>query len=256
MTTLVIARLTFLSYLRQPMLWLTTIVGLAFLVLSTVFGMFNFFDADRLRLVCTAGVAITTLNGLFLGTVGASSAIGQEFRHRTILVLFAKPISPAGFMAGKALGIWGATLLSLTIIAAAHLVLIAILARHGFPGSRTFFPPEWVPYHRVATGHLLAALNAGVMTCLAAALAARLGTTTAIVASFAVFIAAHVLAGLGLPSTVFLPAATLFNIDDSIQSQRFPLNLGYFSLCVLHGALYASCSLVFGTILMNRRDLV
>ncbi len=256
MTVLVIARLAFLSYLRQPMLWLTTAVGLAFLALSMVFGMFNFFDADRLRLVCTAGVAITTLNGLFLGSVGAATSIGQEMRHRTILVLLAKPISAADFMIGKALGIWIATLLSLAIIAIAHLLLVAYLAQHGFPGSRTFFPPDWIPYHRVAVGHVLAGLNAGVMTCLAAAVAARTSTTTAIIASFAAFIAAHVLAGLGQPSALFLPATTLFNIDDSIQSARFPLNLGYFSLCLLHAVLYASCSLVFGTILMNRRDLV
>ncbi|MFW5859281.1 MAG: ABC transporter permease [Planctomycetota bacterium] len=254
-----VVTLTYADSVRQPTLWLATAVGLGFLVLTTVFGMFNFFEQDRFRLFCTAGVAITMLNGVFLAPVLGASAVSEELSDRTALTLFAKPLGRGAYLVGKTLGVWAATVSSSAVLAGAHLGLLAWLQRHGFPGDHHHSDDPaawaWVPYTRLILAHFLGTLTALSLATLGIVLALRLRAAGAITACFAAFVGANVLAGIGLPTTVILPALAIFQIDDALQFRRFPIEPDYFGLCVVHSLLYSSGCLLLGLSLFKRQDL-
>ena len=114
-----LARMTFSHAIRQPVWWLTIAIGIVLMGLSWVFGMFNFEDADRLRLLVTSGVAVVALSGVFLGVMLCSQAIYDELASRTALTLFAKPVSRADFLLGRVFGVWVALALAMLVLVAA-----------------------------------------------------------------------------------------------------------------------------------------
>ncbi|MDA3963631.1 MAG: hypothetical protein PF961_22825 [Planctomycetota bacterium] len=266
MATAAIARLTLANGLRQPITWLSTGVALALLLLCMAFGMFNFVSQDRMNLLITAGIAVSVLNGLFLGVVAASDAVHDELASRTALTLFAKPMSRGSFLIGKALGVWGVTLVSCGAIALAHLGIIALVNSKGFdfyesgPGHGHDHGEglvEWLPWGRILAGHALAMANTAVMTCLAAALALRLPLVANILCCFAVFVLAHLLAGTGhATSAAFaIPALALFSVDEGLRFSDSPITLGYFVLCLSYAILYACGALAGGLALFKRQDI-
>lgn len=260
MALVALTRLTVADSIRQPVIWLATILSLVLLVLSYLFGMFNFETQDRLRMVATAGVAVAMLNGLFLAVVGASQSVHDELASRTALTLFAKPLSRGSFLVGKALGIWLVIVGTTVLIAAAHLGVLSYAQFSGFeddPARRDFVGHEdlWVPWREVILAHLLGLAHGAVMTCLATVLALRLPLVANILACFAAFVVSHVAAGLGFMGGVALPALALFQVDDSIQLPGHPLSLGYLGLTMLYSAMYCAGCLAIGLALFKRQDI-
>lgn len=260
MAFVALTRLTVSDAIRQPVTWLATALALVLLVLSYLFGMFNFETQDRLRMVATAGVAVAMLNALFLGVVGASQSVHDELASRTALTLFAKPLSRGSFLIGKAFGIWLIILATTVLIAGAHLGVLAYAQYTGFeddPARRDFVGHEdlWVPWREVALAHLLGLAHGAVMTCVATVLALRLPLIANILACFALFVLSHVAAGLGFMGGVVLPALALFQVDDSIQLPGHPLSLGYLGLTMLYSAMYCAGCLAIGLALFKRQDI-
>lgn len=255
-----LTRLTVADAIRQPVTWVATVLALVLLVMSYLFGMFNFETQDRLRMVATAGVAVAMLNGLFLAVIGASQSVHDELASRTALTLFAKPLSRGSFLIGKALGIWLIILATTLLIAAAHLGVLAYAQYTGFeddPTRRDFVGHEdlWVPWREVVLAHLLGLAHGAVMTCVATVLALRLPLVANILACFALFVLSHVAAGLGFMGGVVLPALALFQVDDSIQLPGHPLSLGYLGLTMLYSAMYCTGCLAIGLALFKRQDI-
>ena len=267
MATLAIARLTLANGLRQPITWLTVGVALAMLLLCMAFGMFNFVTQDRMNLLVTAGIAVTTLAGLFLGVVSASDAVHDELASRTALTLFAKPMGRGSFLVGKALGTWGVVIVASLVVVAVHLLIIAVINREGFD----FYESgghhhghdhgegvvEWLPWSRIVMGHVLAVVGAGVMTCLASALALRLPLVANVLCCFGLFVLAHVLAGIGHATLAagLIPGLALFNLDDALHFEDMPVDPGYFVLCLTYAVLYACGALTVGLALFERQDI-
>ncbi|MHC5067364.1 MAG: ABC transporter permease [Planctomycetota bacterium] len=267
MPWLAITRLTAANYLRQPVLWLGTGIALALLALCLVFGMFNFLNQDRMRLLITAGVAIHTLLGLFLAVIGASQAVHDELASRTALTLFAKPINRHDFLIGKTLGIFTALIPPAVVIASAHLLVIGMVNDYGFDfftsgGSHAGHDHgegivEWIPWGRIAGAHALAVIHAGILTSLAASLALRLGLIANIIACFALFVAAHLLAGIGHATNMaaLVPSLPLFAIDEALQFPDATIEPSYFLLCLLYALLYAGGAMCIGLALFKRQDI-
>jgi hypothetical protein len=260
MALLAIARLTVSETIRQPVTWLTIGVSVALLGLTFLFGQFNFETQDRLRMVCTAGVAVAVVNGLFLAVIGASQCVHDELSSRTALTLFAKPLSRGSFLLGKALGIWLTIAAAALIIAALHSLVMWYALYTGFeldPSRRDFVGHEdlWVPWREVLWAHILALCHSAIMTCFAAVLALRLPLVSNILLCFGLFVASHVLAGMGLSGLIVLPALNLFQVDDSIQLPDHPLSIGYLSLTVLYTVLYCAGCLFIGLAMFKRQDI-
>lgn len=259
MALLALTRMTVADGLRQPLTWLAVGLSIGLISLSYLFGMFNFETQDRVRMLCTAGVAIAVLNGLFLGVVLASTAIHDELSSRTALTLFAKPLSRGDYLLGKALGVWLVVALASLVIALVHYGVLILALWTQFEGgdghSHGFTDDLWVPWARVGGAHLLALCHAAITTCLASVLALRLPLIANILACFAVFVLGHLLPGLGLYGAVVVPALAVFNVDDALQLASQPLTPLYILSTVLYALMCcAGCSLL-GMAVFARQDI-
>lgn len=265
MVLIPLLRLSLAQGLRAPATWLTVGVGAAMLALAVLFGQFHFVSADRLRLLLTAGVAVTALCGVFLGVTLASSGVQAELASRTAAALFAKPVGRGSFLVSKALGAWLATGTALLPLVFLHVITVAVVNTWGFDlKERQFqsgsggFQPLWtdIPWSTLVIAHGLAWVQAGVLASLASGLASRCNQIATVLIAFAVFVASHVLAGLGLQGALILPALGLSNLDEALQ---FPASVAlgpaYFGLCVIHSLLYAAASLFLALGLFSRQDI-
>lgn len=249
--------MTVADALRQPLTWLATGLALALLALSWLFGMFNFDLQDRMRMVCTSGVAVALVNGLFLSVVTASQAVHDELASRTALTLFAKPLSRGSFLVGKALGVWMTVAASCLVVALAHFGAIRLGLATGFElehdrwseGADLVAP--WAP---VAAAHLLGLAHAAVMATIATVLALRLPLVANIIACFALFVLGHLLAGFGWAGAVVVPGLALFNLDDAIQLGE-GLSWAYVAGTVGYALLFCGGWLCLGLALFERQDI-
>jgi ABC-type transport system involved in multi-copper enzyme maturation permease subunit len=246
-------KLTVAHTIRQPATWLAAGLGASLLLLAMLFGMFNFEEQDRLRLLSTAGAATTMLVGLFLAVVTASKVINDELSSRTALTLFAKPMSRWSFLLGKALGAWGTAAAVVTVLALMHLSMVWYFGSFGFHGEGNAL--EFTPLGRVFAAHVLVLANTLVMSTLAAALALRLNLIGNIIICFGIFVLAHLLGGSGFATTGIGPALSLFAIDYSLQFPEHVVSIGYLALSLGHAVLYSAAMLFLGQALFLRQDI-
>lgn len=259
-----LARLTAADLLRQAATWLVLIVALALLALSLVFGMFHFDVADRMRMLCSAGIAVHALAGLFLGVVGATVAVHRELAERTALTLLAKPLGRGDVLLGKALGTLAAVAACGAVIAGVHAALAGFAGATGFEFSEAVAAGHEghghhaealpVPWAALAGGHLLAFAQSACMTCLAVVLALRLGLAGNIIACFAVWIIAHLLPQVGLHGAVLLPALDILAADDAAQVAG-GLPWQAVGLGLAHAVLWCGGALSLGLALFSRQDI-
>jgi len=251
--------MTFADGLRQPLTWLAIGLGVALITLSYLFGMFNFENQDRLRMLCTAGVAVAVVTSLFLAVIGASTALHDELASRTALTLFAKPVSRGSYLVGKTLGIWLVVVLVATVLAMAHAVALGIAAYTQFEdishGHNHGGDELWVPWGRVIAAHLLGMAHSAVLTCVAAVLALRVPLIANILACFALFILGHLLPGLDLMGATVIPALALFNVDDSLQLMGQTLSWTYCGISFIYASLFCAGTVLLGLATFARQDI-
>jgi hypothetical protein len=248
--TLALARLTAIDLLRQPATWLALLLGGALLGLSLVFGMFSFAEADRMRMLCSAGIAVHALVALFVGVVGATIAVHRELADRTALTLLAKPLSRTSFLLGKAGGV-------LAAVALCGLLLGSVTGFEFDHSGHVHHHAEEavpIPWLSLLGGHLLALAQAACLSCLAVVLALRLGLAGNIIACFGAWIVAHLLPQLGLHGAVVLPALDLLAADDAAQVEG-GLPLAAVGLGLAYASLWCAGILALGLALFERQDI-
>ncbi len=265
MALLAITRMTALDAVRQPVTWLMVAVSLALLFISFLFGMFNFENEDRMRMLATAGVAVGVLNGLFLAVVLATQTVHDEISSRTALTLFAKPVGRGQFLLGKALGVWLAVLAATAVVVAAHIGFLYWGLASGFDDAfdrRSYdHDPGWmadelrIPWVAVASAHLLGLGHTAILVSIAVVLALRLGLAANILVGFAVFVLGHVLAGFHWLGAGVIPALAAFNVDDCIQIPSQTLGFGYVLVAGLYTALFCAGCLLIGLAAFKRQDI-
>ncbi|MCS6970836.1 MAG: hypothetical protein NZ552_07505 [Planctomycetes bacterium] len=257
---LALARLTAADVLRQPATWLALAVGGILLGLSLVFGMFNFAEADRMRMLCSSGIAVHAVVALFIGVLGASTAVHRELAERTALTLLAKPLSRVAFLAGKGLGLLGAVALCGLLLALAHAGVVEVGAvtafefdhdPHHHHGERE---PIAVPWGSLLGGHALAAAQALCMTALAVVLALRFALVGNIIACFAAWVIAHLLPQLGWHGAFVIPALDLLVADDAAHvAGGLPLTAVLAGLA--HALAWCAGAMAIGLALFQQQDI-
>lgn len=259
---LALARLTAADLLRQPATWLVLIIAIGLVVLSAAFGMFSFAEEDRMRMLCSSGIAVSALAGLFLGVVGATVAVHRELADRTALTLLAKPIGRGAFLLGKAAGVLAAVVAVCASIALVHIAAVHLGGRSGFEyGAAAFHGSHehnvWevgVPWQPLLAGHILAVAQAACLTCLAVVLALRLGLAGNIIACFAAWIVCHLLPQVGMHGAVVLPALDILAADDAAQVEG-GLPWSSVGIGLGHAVLWCGGALALGLALFERQDI-
>lgn len=264
MAVVAIASMTAAHGLRQPVTWLTLAAGVALLLLAGSFGLFTFYDADRYRLLASAGVAVHVIIGVFLAVTVSVRSIRDELTSHTAATLFAKPVSRTAFVVGKCLG---GAVVPLTVgglLILSHCILLAVVATYGFD---VLAPPDQyqrleaiATEDRVAMGsilanHGLAALHSITMTSVACALAIWLPPIPALLASFAVFVGGHLLTGINTAGAIAIPALPLLRADELLQDPTMRVDPAYFVLCACYTGLYVAGCLVIATSWFKRQDI-
>ena len=247
-----IVRVTVADAVRQPATWLATGLGVALVLLTGLFGMFNFEVDDRIRMTATAGIAAAMVDGLVLAAVLASLAVHAELADRTALTLFAKPVSRGAYLAGKALGVFLAAAASTLVVVGAHLAVMAVGRVTGFEFERHLWPddPLIIPWSAILGAHALGLMHTAVIACLATALATRIALSANLVLCAAAFIAGHLIPGWGP-----VPALAAFNADDAIQGTGLALWPWYLPAAGLYSALFGAGCLLTGLAAFQRQDI-
>ena len=256
MSVAALARMTLNDAIRQPLTWLTGLAGLALLGLSYGFGLFNFETEDRLRMLATAGVAVGIITGLFLAVVGVSQAIHDELASRTALTLFAKPLGRGQYLVGKTLGILLVVWTLQILLAFIHGGLLTMGSVTGFEGGGAVGDGRIpVPWSAVVAAHGLGLAHTGVLACISAVLALRLPLVANIMASFGLFVLAHLLGSIGWLGAIVIPALPIFNLDDALQLPGTPVPWDLVASALLYSALFAAGWLAIGSALFKRQDI-
>ena len=254
MALLALSRMTLSNTLRQPVTWLMTGLALVLVILSCIFGMFNFHSADKIRLISTSGVAIHMLHGLFLAVVLSSAAIHDELNSRTALTLFAKPVSRGSFLIGKLFGVFTCILITSALVAAAHLIALEIVHEPQRFAHRVE-DDSAILWSRILVGHLFAACNSMIFCCIGGILALRLNLSINIVVSFSLFVLGHLLGTLHWQGALIIPALKLFNIDNSLQFLDLPLNMTYVLGTCGYTLIFCTGCVCLGLALIKAQDI-
>lgn len=251
-----LARMTVAHAIRQPMLWLTVAIGVVLMGLGWLFGMFNFDDVDRVRLLATSGIAVVTLTSVFLGVVLASQSIHDELASRTALTLFAKPVSRSDFLIGRTIGVWIAMVAVGLILIAVHALILGLTTYFGRTGiGRIDADAAFLSWPRLLSAHGLGVMQGIMIAAVAAVCAVRLPLTATILIAFTLYVGAHLAGAAGWPIFGPLPALAMFNIDDAVQFQHVDVDPWYFPLCALYAAFYSAGFLSLGAAVIARLDI-
>ncbi len=251
MAVTALTRMTVANTLRQPVTWLMTALALLLVVLSCIFGMFNFNSADKIRLISTSGVAIHTLHGLFLAVVLSSAAIHDELSSRTALTLFAKPVSRSSFVIGKFFGVLVTVLISSSLIVIAHAIALEIV----HDPQKLNQDAAGIMWGRLLAGHLFAACNTMIFCSISSVLALRLNLIVNIVCSFSVFVLAHLMGAWQWNGATIIPALKLLNIDSSLQFTDLDLSAFYVLGTCAYTLLFCAGCVCLGLALIKAQDI-
>ena len=106
-----ISRNTFLQTIRQPIYTVMVLVTFALLVFTLPFTGYtmsvDYHESDQ-QMLEDLGLATLRISGLLIAAFSASGVLRREIEEKTALIVIAKPVSRAVFVAGKFLGVTGA----------------------------------------------------------------------------------------------------------------------------------------------------
>lgn len=122
---LAIARVTFSESIRQPVVAVVALAGVAILVLSNPLSTFTMEDDQRM--LVEVGLSTIFLAGLLLAVLLATSVLAREIENRTVLTVVSKPVERPVLLLGKFLGVLGAILASYAFLACVFMLVV----RHG-----------------------------------------------------------------------------------------------------------------------------
>jgi hypothetical protein len=121
-----IAGATARELVRNPAYAVLVACGAGLVVLTPAFAFFHF--GKPVKMYADLGLGTALVAGLLVGVLGASWAVSEEIESLSALAVLAKPVSRAGFLVGKYLGVLAAAAGAVAVIGLVLLFALRALA--------------------------------------------------------------------------------------------------------------------------------
>jgi Cu-processing system permease protein len=127
-TTLTVAQVTLNEALRERLLY--NLVVFAILLVASSLTISQLTLGEQYRIIANVGTSATQVFGTLIAVFLGVGLVSKEIDRRTCYPALARPISRAGFVIGKYLGLLATLLLNVALMAAATAVVLGFY-RHG-----------------------------------------------------------------------------------------------------------------------------
>lgn len=262
-----IAANTFKEGVRQPVFYLLVGLGTVLMLLSVYFTLFSFGEEDKL--VMDMGLATIALFGLIIALFTSSGVIADEIEKKTVLTVLCKPVNRFQFVLGKFLGIVGAALVAMLILAVA---LSFALYLHECTGSiRASDHSHSAGFHHaplVFVGTLFAFLQVFVISAVSVAISTRFPMIINLSVCLSLYVLGHLTRYIfanTAPGTMasrvatagyaLLPNLMNFNVAEAIGLGH-AIPVSYICLSALYAILYASVALLLALASFQTREVM
>lgn len=248
---LAIGRMAFTEAVRDRILYLVLLFALAMIGGSAL--LVTLSVGGEGRIVKDLGLACITLFGLFIAVFLGNRLVSREIERRTILILLARPVGRAAFLAGKFLGLLLTLAVNVGLMGAGLLLLAWLLDGH------------WTPRLLLAVG--FAFLELAILTAFSLLFATFSTPTLSAAFTLTLFVIGRLsqdlmslASALGGPARAamaaayyLLPDLSRFNLGGLLASD-LPLQPERLLLTLLYGVLYVVAILALATAIFERRD--
>ncbi len=256
MRVIAIARNTFAEALRERLLY--NLLVFAALLTAGSLTVSQLTLGDQFRIIADVATSSTQIFGTLIAVFLGVGLVTREIDRRTCYAVLARPVSRAGFVLGKYLGLLATLGLNVLVMAAVSLAVLA-LHRQGFG----FLAP--------AFGYAFALLVMQFAVCLGFAALFSTFTTSTLATIFTLTLvgAGHLFAGvrnfwlqshearlkaLAHVLDFLLPNFGLLDLKEAV-TYADPVSFGSFLSRLAYGAGYAGALVALAALVFTRRDV-
>lgn len=119
----IISKNTFKEVIRDRILYAILAFALLFLLSTILFGSISL--GEDIKVIRDFGLAGIYIFGIIITIFLGTSLIYKEIERRTLYTVLSKPVSVSDFILGKFLGLYSAIILTIIIMSAVYLVVVA-----------------------------------------------------------------------------------------------------------------------------------
>jgi ABC-type transport system involved in multi-copper enzyme maturation permease subunit len=251
--TLIITAGVLKDSIRQPVYYFL-IIFFSLLILTTrIITTFGFgFEINMIR---EMGISSVTLCGLLISILASPGIISEDIRDRTILVVFAKPVSKMEFILGKYIGIMLAILCAFFFLTPAF-------------GLTLWWKGDVLQYGNIIKTIILSYESVAIITAISLTLSIFLPIAFNAVVCFFVYAAGHLspyvcgrliekggisqFAGNVIYS--FLPNLENFNVSSALAVGTHVPN-GYVAITTFYCMMYTGIVLFLATTILEKKEV-
>ncbi len=255
-TTLTIAVTTLREALRDRLLYNLVVFAMVLVVGSLTISQLTL--GEQFRIIANIGTSSTQVFGTLIAVFLGVGLVSKEIDRRTCYPALARPVSRAGFVAGKYLGLLATLALNVALMAAATAAVLGLY--RGGTGflDFAFFASFALTLVQLAVCAALAVLFSTFTTATLASICSLAvigaGWLFGEVRSFWLTARQAELKELIRVLDVVLPNMGLLDVKEAV-TYGDPVTLGSALTRGAYGAGYAAVLLLLGAIIFTRRDI-
>lgn len=255
-TALAIAVMTLREALRERLLYNLVVFAVLLVIGSVTISQLTL--GEQYRIIANIGTAATQVFGMLIAVFLGVGLVSKEIDRRTCYPALARPISRAGFVAGKYLGLLATLLLNVALMASATAAVLAYYRGDAAFLDFAFAATFALTLVQLAIGAALAVLFSTFTTATLASICSLsiigAGWLFGEVRAFWLLARQADMKQLVRVLDVLLPNMTLLDVKEAV-TYGDALTVGSALARGAYGAGYAAVLLLFASIIFSRRDI-
>lgn len=243
----------FKDSIRQPVSYFLIIFFSLLILITRIITTFGF--GYEINMIREMGISSITLCGLLISVLASPGIISEDIRNKTILVVFAKPVSKQAFILGKYLGIM------LTIVCAFFFLVLSF-------GLTLWWKGDVLQYRNIIKSIILSYELVAIITAISLCFSIFLPIALNAVMCLFIYAAGHLSpyvcgkliekggASQWIGNVIYsvLPNLENFNVSSALAVGT-PIPNGYMFITSLYGLAYIGIVLFMAVILLERKEI-